>query len=88
MSNQHEQMINVLKVRLFDTQEKAAFLEGQLKDRERVLMELVRILGIQPDENGTVSLDAIVEEVKALLPKDEAAEDAKEEVELITEACL
>ncbi|AAQ15382.1 hypothetical protein MWV29_001452 [Escherichia coli] len=86
MSNQHEQMINVLKVRLFDTQEKAAFLEGQLKDRERVLMELVRILGIQPDENGTVSLDAIVEEVKALLPKDEAAEDAKEEVELITEA--
>lgn len=86
MSNQHEQMINVLKVRLFDTQEKAAFLEGQLKDRERVLMELVRILGIQPDENGTVSLDDIVEEVKALLPKDEAAEDAKEEVELITEA--
>lgn len=86
MSNQHEQMINVLKVRLFDTQEKAAFLEGQLKDRERVLMELVRILGIQSDENGTVSLDAIVEEVKALLPKDEAAEDAKEEVELITEA--
>lgn len=86
MSNQHEQMINVLKVRLFDTQEKAAFLEGQLKDRERVLMELVRILGIQPDENGTVSLDSIVEEVKALLPKDEAAEDAKEEVELITEA--
>lgn len=86
MSNQHEQMINVLKVRLFDTQEKAAFLEGQLKDRERVLMELVRILGIQPDENGTVSLDAIVEEVKELLPKDEAAEDAKEEVELITEA--
>ncbi len=83
MSNQHEQMINVLKVRLFDTQEKAAFLEGQLKDRERVLMELVRILGIQPDENGTVSLDAIVEEVKSLLPKDEAAE---EEVELITEA--
>ena len=86
MSNQHEQMINVLKVRLFDTQEKAAFLEGQLKDRERVLMELVRILGIQPDENGTVSLDAIVEEVKELLPKDEAAEGAKEEVELITEA--
>ncbi|XAO14459.1 tail fiber assembly chaperone [Escherichia phage FL15] len=86
MSNQHEQMINVLKVRLFDTQEKAAFLEAQLKDRERVLMELVRILGIQPDENGTVSLDAIVEEVKALLPKDEAAEDAEEEVELITEA--
>lgn len=86
MSNQHEQMINVLKVRLFDTQEKASFLEGQLKDRERVLMELVRILGIQPDENGTVSLDAIVEEVKELLPKDEAAEDAKEEVELITEA--
>ena len=86
MSNQHEQMINVLKVRLFDTQEKAAFLEGQLKDRERVLMELVRILGIQPDKNGTVSLDAIVEEVKALLPKDEAAEDDKEEVELITEA--
>ncbi len=86
MSNQHEQMINVLKVRLFDTQEKAAFLEGQLKDRERVLMELVRILGIQPDENDTVSLDAIVEEVKALLPKDEAAEDAEEEVELITEA--
>lgn len=86
MSNQHEQMINVLKVRLFDTQEKAAFLEGQLKDRERVLMELVRVLGIQPDENGTVSLDAIVEEVKELLPKDEAAEDAKEEVELITEA--
>lgn len=86
MSNQHEQMINVLKVRLFDTQEKAAFLEGQLKDRERVLMELVRVLDIQPDENGTVSLDAIVEEVKALLPKDEAAEDAKEEVELITEA--
>lgn len=83
MSNQHEQMINVLKVRLFDTQEKASFLEGQLKDRERVLMELVRILGIQPDENGTVSLDAIVEEVKALLPKDEEAE---EEVELITEA--
>lgn len=83
MSNQHEQMINVLKVRLFDTQEKAAFLEGQLKDRERVLMELVRILGIQPDENGTVSLDAIVEEVKALLPKDE---EAAEEVELITEA--
>ena len=86
MSNQHEQMINVLKVRLFDTQEKAAFLEGQLKDRERVLMELVRILGIQPDGNGTVSLDAIVEEVKALLPKDEAAEEAEEEVELITEA--
>lgn len=86
MSNQHEQMINVLKVRLFDTQEKAAFLEGQLKDRERVLMELVRILGIQPDENGTVSLDAIVEEVKALLPKDEEAAEAAEEVELITEA--
>lgn len=83
MSQQHEQMINVLKVRLFDTQEKAAFLEGQLKDRERVLMDLVRILGVEPDDQGVVSLEEVVEKVKALLPKEEAKE---EELELLTEA--
>jgi len=83
MSQQHEQMINVLKVRLFDAQEKASFLEGQLKDRERVLMDLVRILGVEPDEQGVVSLEEVVEKVKALLPKEEAKD---EEVELITEA--
>lgn len=83
MSQQHEQMINVLKVRLFDAQEKAAFLEGQLKDRERVLMDLIRILGVEPDDQGVVSLEEVVEKVKALLPKEEAKE---EEVELITEA--
>lgn len=83
MSQQHEQMINVLKVRLFDAQEKASFLEGQLKDRERVLMDLVRILGVEPDDQGVVSLEEVVEKVKALLPKEEAKE---EEVELITEA--
>lgn len=83
MSQQHEQMINVLKVRLFDAQEKASFLEGQLKDRERVLMDLVRILGVEPDEQGVVSLEEVVEKVKALLPKEEAKE---EELELLTEA--
>lgn len=83
MSQQHEQMINVLKVRLFDAQEKASFLEGQLKDRERVLMDLVRILGVEPDDQGVVSLEEVVEKVKALLPKEEARE---EELELLTEA--
>lgn len=83
MSQQHEQMINVLKVRLFDAQEKASFLEGQLKDRERVLMDLVRILGVEPDDQGVVSLEEVVEKVKALLPKEEAKE---EELELLTEA--
>lgn len=83
MSQQHEQMVNVLKVRLFDAQEKASFLEGQLKDRERVLMDLVRILGVEPDDQGVVSLEEVVEKVKALLPKEEAKE---EELELLTEA--
>lgn len=83
MSQHHEQMINVLKVRLFDAQEKASFLEGQLKDRERVLMDLVRILGVEPDDQGVVSLEEVVEKVKALLPKEEAKE---EELELLTEA--
>lgn len=83
MSQQHEQMINVLKVRLFDAQEKASFLEGQLKDRERVLMDLVRILGVEPDDQGVVSLEEVVEKVKALLPKEETKD---EELELLTEA--
>lgn len=82
MSKQYEQLINALKVRAFDAQDKADFLESQLKDRERVLMDLVRILGIEPDENGTVSLDAITEKVESLLKEQgDAAEELLVEAE-------
>lgn len=63
-----ETVTNTLKIRLFDAQEKIDFIESQMKEREKVLMTIVQMVGVQPDHNGEVSFEAIIDAVRALVP--------------------
>lgn len=76
-TQQLEQAVATLKIRLFDAQEQIAFLDGQIKEREKALMKIVELVQVQPDENGTVSFDAIVDAVRVLVATDEQVSDAE-----------
>lgn len=65
---QLEGITNNLKIRLFDAQEQIAFMNDQIKEREDVLMEIVKLANVQPNENGEVGFGDIVEAVRALIP--------------------
>lgn len=76
-------IINGLKVRLFDANETIDMIQSQIKERESILTEIVRLLEMVPDEAGTIQLDmipaalsAVMEEVKK--NRDAVAEEGGE----------
>ena len=74
----HEAIATALKARIFDLTETAAALEAQLKDRDALLTEIIRLVDLKPNEDGTVQLQDIAEAVAALIPVAEEVEAEEE----------
>lgn len=80
MSDQIKQLestVTVLKSRLFDQGEELNSIKLTAQNMSEALQAIVTDLGIQPDENGNVTLTDIVEAVKALIKTDEPVEEAE-----------
>lgn len=80
MSDQIKQLestVTVLKSRLFDQGEELNSIKATAQNMSEALQAIVTDLGIQPDENGNVTLTDIVEAVKALIKTDEPVEEAE-----------
>lgn len=80
MSDQIKQLestVTVLKSRLFDQGEELNSIKATAQTMSEALQAIVTDLGMQPDENGNVTLTDIVEAVKALIKTEEPVEEAE-----------
>lgn len=74
-----QDIINTLKVRVFDLSEVAQASQDRIKELEAVLGELVQILPVKAKEDGSFELAAIVEAAKSVvLAGDSASTDEVE----------
>lgn len=71
--------INVLKVRVFDFQEALAAKDGELKQYQAVVNDIIKIVGLHDFGQG-ITAESIVEAVRALVP------EVKEDELLVEEA--
>lgn len=62
-----QDIINTLKVRVFDLSEVAQASQERIKELEAVLGELVQILPVKAKEDGSYELAAIVEAAKSVV---------------------
>ena len=74
-----QDIINTLKVRVFDLSEVAQASQDRIKELEAVLGELVQILPVKAKEDGSFELVAIVEAAKSAVLAGDA--DSTDEVE-------
>lgn len=74
-----QDIINTLKVRVFDLSEVAQASQDRIKELEDVLGELVQILPVKAKEDGSFELAAIVEAAKSVVLAGDA--DSTDEVE-------
>ena len=74
-----QDIINTLKVRVFDLSEVAQASQDRIKELEAVLGELVLILPVKAKEDGSFELVAIVEAAKSVVLAGDA--DSTDEVE-------
>lgn len=66
--SEQEQQVLILKGRVFDLTESLSQVRAQSDQFAGVLSTLAQILGIQPDENGSVRIEDIVATVSSLIP--------------------
>lgn len=79
MSNE-QQIINTLKIRLFDEQEMNVALREAVHERDNVLRKLVSLVGVTPDESGSVSYESLICEIEKLVQsRKEEADDSENE---------
>ncbi|UYD57416.1 hypothetical protein OFDDKENP_00022 [Aeromonas phage B614] len=70
MSQDLNQVVAALKIRLFDAGEEMAATQAQLQNFQKTLMAIVEAINLQPEEGAeSIELDKIVEAVKALVPE-------------------
>lgn len=76
-----QDIINALKVRVFDLSEVVQASQDRIKELEAVLGELVQILPVKAKEDGSFELAAIVEAAKSVVLAGDAEDEAEAEVE-------
>lgn len=70
-----QEIISTLKVRIFDLSEELTKAGSRVQELEGILGQLVEVLGIQPGEDGTIKLEAIVEAAKSHVLTGDAESD-------------
>lgn len=73
-----QDIINTLKVRVFDLSEVAQASQERIKELEAALGELVQILPVKSKEDGSFELAAIVEAAKSVVLEVDARDEAEE----------
>lgn len=76
-----QDIINALKVRVFDLSEVVQASQDRIKELEAVLGELVQILPVKAKEDGSFELASIVEAAKSVVLAGDAEDEAEDEVE-------
>lgn len=64
-----QEIINTLKVRVFDTEET---LRAERENINQFMQQLVQTLKVQPDQSGNVTVEAIVSRAAKLVALEEA----------------
>lgn len=77
-----QDIINTLKVRVFDLSEVVQASQDRIKELEAVLGELVQILPVKAKEDGSFELAAIVEAAKSVVLTSDAHYEAEVEAEV------
>lgn len=77
-----QDIINALKVRVFDLSEVVQASQDRIKELEAVLGELVQILPVKAKEDGSFELAAIVEAAKSVVLAGDAEDEAEAEAEV------
>lgn len=72
-----EQIIAGLKSRILDTQDAVQQIQAQNQELIQTLTKISQLVGAVPDEQGQVSLDALVGAVEKLVEPKEIESEAK-----------
>lgn len=70
-----EQQVAGLKVRVFDAEES---LRQERDGINGVMQQLVSVAKVKGDENGNVTIDAVLQRIAALVTLEEAGEEVEE----------
>lgn len=69
-TEQLEQSLNVLKIRVFDLSEALGSSQEQIKSLETLLTEIVKTVGLETS-GDQITYEAILEKIKSLVPEAE-----------------
>lgn len=70
-----EQQVAALKVRVFDAEES---LRQERDGINGVMQQLVSVAKVKGDENGNVTIDAVLQRIATLVTLEEAGEEVEE----------
>lgn len=64
-----EATVTALKSRLFDANEEISQSQAVIQNLSAGFQEIIKLVGVTGDENGSVEIKAVVEAVRALVPE-------------------
>ncbi|ULA52661.1 tail fiber assembly protein [Enterobacter phage vB-EclM_KMB20] len=76
-----EGTVTALKSRLFDANEEIAQSRAVIQNLSAGFQEIIQLVGITGNEEGSVEIKAVVEAVRALIPEQLELDEVKAEAE-------
>lgn len=76
-----EATVTALKSRLFDANEEISQSQLVIQNLSAGFQEIIKLVGITGDENGSVEIKAVVDAVRGLLPEQLELDEAQPEAE-------
>lgn len=76
-----EATVTALKSRLFDANEEISQSQLVIQNLSAGFQEIIKLVGITGDENGSVEIKAVVDAVRGLLPEQLELDEALPEAE-------
>lgn len=76
-----EGTVTALKSRLFDANEEIAQSRAVIQNLSAGFQEIIQLVGITGNEEGSVEIKAVVEAVRALVPEQLELDEVKAEAE-------
>lgn len=76
-----EATVTALKSRLFDANEEISQSQMVIQNLSTGFQEIIKLVGITGDENGSVEIKAVVDAVRGLLPEQLEIDEALPEAE-------
>lgn len=73
-----EATVTALKSRLFDANEELTQAQSVIQNLSTGFQEIVKAMGLEGDENGSIQIQAVVDAVKALVPEQLELEEVTE----------
>lgn len=73
-----EATVTALKSRLFDANEELTQAQTVIQNLSTGFQEIVKAMGLEGDENGSIQIQAVVDAVKALVPEQLELEEVTE----------